>query len=138
MTTEGVLKGGSLKRMVEEKRWTKDDFDRMMGTPWRMRPQRPEDLDAAVRVELPEVEPGMRLMPEIPGHEAIPRNLYVKRSDVEGHYTPGCEGCNAIQVGLPPRAHNSECRFGSILRLSHHCKSRYLLHRIRNLFNQQV
>ena len=110
MTTEGVLKGGSLKRMVEEKRWTKDDFDRMMGTPWRMRPQRPEDLDAAVRVELPEVEPGMRLMPEIPGHEAVPRNLYVKRSDVEGRYTPGCEGCNAIQVGLPPRAHNSECR----------------------------
>ncbi len=110
MTTEGVLKGGSLKRMVEEKRWAKDDFDRMMGTPWRMRPQRPEDLDAAVQVELPEVEPGMRLMPAIAGHEAIPRNLYVKRSDVEGQYTPGCEGCNAIQVGLPPRAHSSECR----------------------------
>ena len=107
---EGVLKGGSLKKMVEEKRWVKDDCSQMMGTPWRMRPQRPEDLDAAVRVELLEIEPGMRLMPAIADHEVVPRNLYVKRSDVEGQYTAGCKGCNVIQVGLPPRAHNNECR----------------------------
>ena len=34
----------------------------------------------------------------------------MKRRDVEGQFTPGCPGCIAIQVGLPARSHNSECR----------------------------
>lgn len=110
MTEEGVIKGGSLKRTPEEKRWSKEGFEKLCGTPWNLRPQRAEDLDAAIRIELPEVGPG-RLMPEPADREAgMTRNLYVKKKDVEGNFTPGCAGCNAIQVGLPVRSHSAECR----------------------------
>ena len=52
----------------------------------------------------------MRLMPD-PDREAGPgRNLYVKKSDVEGNHTPGCPGCHAIMVGLPARPHSNESR----------------------------
>ena len=110
MTEEGVIKGGSLKRTPEDKRWSKEGFEKLCGTPWNLRPQRAEDLDAAIRIELPEVGPG-RLMPEPADREAgMSRNLYVKKKDVEGNFTPGCAGCNAIQVGLPVRSHSAECR----------------------------
>lgn len=110
MTEEGVIKGGSLKRTPEEKRWSKEGFEKLRGTRWNLRPQRAEDLDAAIRIELPEVGPG-RLMPEPADREAgLTRNLYVKKKDVEGNFTPGCAGCNAIQVGLPIRSHSAECR----------------------------
>ena len=62
MTDKGVIKGGSLKRMTVEDRWTKDGLDKLRGTPWKMRPQSIEDIDAAVAIDLPEA-PG-RLMPE--------------------------------------------------------------------------
>ena len=110
MTKDGVIKGGSVKRMPEEKRWSTEDFDQMCGTPWKMRPQKPEDLDAPIAIAMPAVEPGVRLMPVPADRDSLPRNLYVKKADVEGNYTAGCEGCNAIQVGLPARAHSSECR----------------------------
>ena len=90
MTEEGVIKGGSLKSTPEEKRWSKEGFEKLCGTPWNLRPQRAEDLDAAIRIELPEVGPG-RLMPEPADREAgMTRNLYVKKKDVEGNFTPGC------------------------------------------------
>ncbi|CAL1158697.1 unnamed protein product, partial [Cladocopium goreaui] len=110
MTKDGVIKGGSVKRMPEEKCWSTEDFDQMCGTPWKMRPQKPEDLDAPIAIAMPAVEPGARLMPVPADRDSLPRNLYVKKADVEGNYTAGCEGCNAIQVGLPARAHSSECR----------------------------
>ncbi|CAJ1387436.1 unnamed protein product, partial [Effrenium voratum] len=101
--TEGV-KGGSVKRVPDETK-----FDQMCGTPWKMRPKRPEDL-VAPAVALPAVPEGVRLMPE-PSDKGSGqvRNLYVKKADVEGNFTPGCDGCNAI-VGLPARSHSVECR----------------------------
>ena len=87
------------------KRVPETRFDQMCGTLWKMRPKRPEDL-----VALPAVPEGVRLMPE-PSDKGSGqvRNLYVKKADVEGNFTPGCDGCNAI-VGLPARSHSVECR----------------------------
>ena len=107
MTKEGVIKGGSLKRLTVEERWA--DVELFRGTPWKMRPKSEEDVEAAaVRIELPAAEG--RLMPEPVARDSGPRNLYVTRRDVEGNYTAGCPGCIAIQVGLPARAHSTECR----------------------------
>ncbi|CAK9049785.1 Retrovirus-related Pol polyprotein from transposon TNT 1-94 [Includes: Protease [Durusdinium trenchii] len=107
MTKEGVIKGGSLKRLTVEERWA--DVELFKGTPWKMRPKSEEDVEAAaVRIELPAAEG--RLMPEPVARDSGPRNLYVTRRDVEGNYTAGCPGCIAIQVGLPARAHSVECR----------------------------
>ena len=55
ITKQGMIKGGSPKRMPEAKRWSNQEFDQLVGTPWKMRPQGGENLDAPVRVELPEV-----------------------------------------------------------------------------------
>ena len=109
MTKDGVIKGGSIKRMSPKDRWDASDLESLVGTPWNLRPKTPEDVDSLpVRIELPAAEG--RLSPEVSSKDAIPRNLYVKRRDVEGQFTPGCPGCIAIQVGLPARSHNSECR----------------------------
>ena len=48
------LKGVSVKRKPPEERWSKEGFDKLKGTPWKMRPQSEEDIDAPIRIELPE------------------------------------------------------------------------------------
>ena len=109
MTSDGVLKGGSVKRMPSQERWDPSDLDGLRGTPWNLRPKLAEDVDSLpVRIDLPAAEG--RLTPEPAQRDGAPRNLYVTKKDVEGHYTAGCPGCIAIQVGLPARSHNSECR----------------------------
>lgn len=110
MTSEGVWKGGSVKRVTAEQRWDPAGLDEVVGVPWNLRPRRVEDIDAVpVRIDLPPAEG--RLTPEAVEKEPGPaRNLYVKRKDVEGHYTLGCPGCIAIQTGLPARSHSAECR----------------------------
>eukprot|EP00438_Fugacium_kawagutii_P000480 Skav216940 [mRNA] locus=scaffold3396:50058:57739:+ [translate_table: standard] len=109
MTPEGVWKGGSIKRVPLEQRWDDEDFEKLRGTPWNLRPRLAEDVDSLpVRIELPPAEG--KLSPDPAVRDSGPRNLYVKRKDVEGHFTPGCPGCIAIQTGLPVRSHNSECR----------------------------
>lgn len=73
-----------------------------------MRPQSEEDVDAAVRIDLPEATE--KLSPEPVKKDFLARNLYVTRKDVEDNPTAGCPGCIAIAVGLPARAHSAECR----------------------------
>ena len=109
MTAEGVLKGGSIKRMPVKECWDPSDLDVLRGTPWSLRPKSAEDVDSLpVRIDLPDAEG--KLTPDPVPRDSAPRSLYVTRKDVEGNYTPGCPGCLAIQTGLPVRSHNSECR----------------------------
>ena len=108
MTDKGVIKGGSVKRKPLEDRWSKEGFDKLRGTPWKLRPQSEEDIDAAIPIDLPPA--AGRLLPEPAGKESGPRNLYVTKKDVEGNPTPGCPGCIALSIGLPARTHSSECR----------------------------
>ena len=110
MTPDGVWKGGSIKRVPSDKQWDLEDFDKLKGTPWNLRPKTAEDVDALpVRIPIPQGEG--RLTPEaaIKDKDSGPRNLYVTKKDVEGNYTVGCPGCIALQTGLPVRSHNAEC-----------------------------
>ena len=111
MTSEGVIKGSNVKRMTQQERWDPSDMEKLRGTPWNLRPRMAGDVDSLpIPIELPKVEEGEKLLPEPAQRDSAPRSLYVKRKDVEGHYTPGCPGCIALQVGAPVRSHNSECR----------------------------
>ena len=111
MTSEGVIKGSSVKRMTQQERWDPSDMEKLRGTPWNLRPRMAGDVDSLpIPIELPKAEEGEKLLPEPAQRDSAPRSLYVKRKDVEGHYTPGCPGCIALQVGAPVRSHNSECR----------------------------
>ena len=57
MTAEGVLKGGSIKRMPVKERWDPSDLDGLRGTPWSLRPKLAEDVDSLpVRIDLPDAE----------------------------------------------------------------------------------
>ena len=58
-------------------------------------------------------QPTQRLTPAV--GDGGPRQLYVRKKDLEkedGTYddTPGCKGCEALMVGLPPVTHNMTCR----------------------------
>ena len=109
MTPEGVWKGGSIKRLPPEKQWDPEDFDSLKGSPWNLRPKATEDVDSLpVAIAVPLA--GGRLTPDPVARDSGPRNLYVTKKDVEGHYTVGCPGCIALQTGLPARSHNAECR----------------------------
>ena len=108
MTNEGVIKGGSVKRQPLEQRWSAEGFDGLKGTPWQLRPRSTEDVDGVVPIDLPEVQG--RLAPVPVPRDGGPRNLYVRRRDVEDNWTVGCPGCIALQTGLPARAHSAECR----------------------------
>eukprot|EP00435_Cladocopium_sp_Y103_P058260 s42_g20.t1 len=102
MSKDGVIKGSSVKRMSQHDRWDPKDLSDLKGTPWNLRPKAVEDVDSLpVKIELPAVEG--KLTPEPVQRDGAPRNLYVKRKDVEGNYTLGCPGAEcrtAVQQRL--------------------------------------
>ncbi|CAE7245381.1 unnamed protein product [Symbiodinium sp. CCMP2592] len=107
MTTQGVLRGGSLRRMSPEERWNDDEFDKLQGVPWKpMASEESRRTEAPVKVDLPE----MVGPTEVATRASGARNLYVMRSDVENDPTPGCPGCEAIMLDLPAVTHNQFCR----------------------------
>ena len=107
MTTFGVLRGGSLRRMTPEERWNDEEFEKLQGVPWKpMASEESRRVEAPVKVDLPE----MVGPTEVATRASGARNLYVMRSDVEGDPTPGCPGCEAIMLDLPAVTHNQFCR----------------------------
>lgn len=76
MTSEGVIKGGSLKRMPVDVRWDKREFLKLKGTPWKLRPKGPEDVDAPIHIELPEASGP--LSPNPVERDFAHRQLYVR------------------------------------------------------------
>ena len=44
-------------------------------------------------------------------HEAIPRQVFITRADLEENgYTVGCPGCKAVLRGTTRQLHSKECR----------------------------
>ena len=108
MTERGIMKGNSLSRRPPEEQFKYERFGELRGLPWRLQ----ERLrgPGEIRIPLPDV---LGERPARPAQEdVVPRNLYVKRSDIEKFgTTPHCPGCEAALLELPNRAHNHECRF---------------------------
>ena len=108
MTERGIMKGNSLSRRPPEEQFKYERFGELRGLPWRLQ-ERLRDA-GEMRIPLPDV---LGERPARPAQEeVVPRNLYVKRSDIEEFgTTPFCPGCEAAMLELPNRAHNAECRF---------------------------
>ena len=113
MTETGVYKGTSVKRMPEGQRWNKEGLDKLLGAPWKLRPnlKEKEDVDTTVVVELPATTEKLNPVPRDSG----PRNLYVRRKGLKNEdgsddFTPGCPGCHAVMLGLPAVTHDPHCR----------------------------
>ena len=90
--------------MPERQRWSKENFSKLLGAPWKLRPnlKDKEDVDTTVVIKLPEATEKLTPVPRDSG----PRSLYVRRKDLKkpdgsDDFTPGCPGCHAVMLGLP-------------------------------------
>ena len=73
MTSEGVIKGSSVKRMTQQERWDPSDMEKLRGTPWNLRPRMAGDVDSLpIPIELPKAEEGEKLLPEPAQRDSAP------------------------------------------------------------------
>ena len=88
----------------------------IIGLPWKLAPkleglEKGASLPAQIEVELPpQVEDQKVEEPKKRGYR--PRGIYIRR-DVELEeygYTPGCDGCEAAQLGLSHKHHSMACK----------------------------
>jgi hypothetical protein len=111
-TDDGVVRAWTVKRMIEEERWSAEAIRNMKGTPSQPNPLKPGlSVPIAVNVENENAEAELD---ELAGRreEMNARRTYPKARDFEAHgYTNGCEGCRRQQAGgMKPRGHNDKCR----------------------------
>ena len=109
-TASGVVMARIVRRKPLDSRWSQDEVDRVRGTTRNPAPgiyvslrstvvmsPAGEQWDPVQPAEL--TEPGMRA-----------RRARLRPADFVKHgYTLHCDGCRAIQEGLPSRNHNEVC-----------------------------
>ena len=107
----GVVKARDFRRKPENgARWSTEDFDKFVGTPWEPYPGAGGGFEIKSKVRLPtETE---RIMETIKGKEDYaPRRLRIKKEDLEKYgYTVGCPGCRAANRGATAVGHTEACR----------------------------
>ena len=116
-TPTGVQRSWSIKCKAGSDRWDQAMMEVMIGLPWKLTPKlegldKGVSLPAQIEVELPpQVEDDKEAeRPRKRGYR--PRGIYIRR-DVELEeygYTPGCDGCEAAQLGLSHKHHSMACK----------------------------
>ena len=112
-TPGGVVKAYSIRRKIDEERWSKQAVEGMKGTPDQMKPG-----PGAVGGGGPPVDFGGGAMDDLePDHVEKPPVLETRRFRItptmleEHGYTDGCDGCQRKRAGLRGHAAHSEvCR----------------------------
>ena len=119
----GVNKSGahlvrSIKRVPEEKRYSKDNLEWVQWVPWH-RYKGAEDADGEIPEGVP-VEERLTSGGQVDGgvpkviiktREKAPRDFGITIEDARKYgYTKGCEGCNSWFRGLSRQPHTEECR----------------------------
>ena len=96
-TTEGTFRTRTIKRMVVEKRWNRDNVHCAVGTTWRPMPGGDDDdVMPAVQIGIKDDSIAVE-RPKTREEHSMPRHVYIQRWDVEEHgATAGCPGCAAI------------------------------------------
>eukprot|EP00435_Cladocopium_sp_Y103_P027163 s2252_g6.t1 len=115
-TPTGVQRCWSVKCKPEPDRWDRALMEVLIGLPWKLRPRlegRDQDAELPRQIEVvlpPQVEEAKAEEPRKRGYK--PRGIYIRR-DVELEeygFTPGCDGCEAAQLGLSHKHHSMACR----------------------------
>merc|ERR1712051_420987 len=99
-----VVKAYTVKRRLEEERWSLEEINNVRGTHGKPTPGS-NKLRIPVRVRVPEKP--------IPKEEktSTPRGVRTEKTDFEKYgYTDGCEGCIRMQTGGERRSHTQQCR----------------------------
>ena len=110
-TPTGVVRARTVKRRVEEDRWSAEEALAIRGTPWDPTPGTdPELLPTAVRRPPPADEPTPDRAPAEPGMSA--RRAPLRKADFMKYgYTDGCPACANYEAGHSTRVgHNELCR----------------------------
>ena len=111
MTTEGVMKARTVRRLPGPDRWDQEDWENLKGLPWAWKPIRTKMPGSS---PIPISDAPLPLPAAAEKAAAKPRRFYIRKADVQRYgYTPGCRGCEAIVVGDPTfaaRNHSEKCR----------------------------
>ena len=110
-TKEGVIKARDIRRRgTKEEQWDLGKFNEFRGVPWEPVPGR-EGIEIKARINMPRDREPVR--PPMVGEEreAVPRRVKITREQVRTMgFTVGCQGCRAVNRGLPAVIHSEECR----------------------------
>ena len=110
-TASGVIKARSIRRKLEEERWSSTALQNLTGTPWDPTPGTAAAQGGTTAGELDEKkDPILPKEHTEPGHLA--RRTRLTREDFEAHgFTPGCYGCRLLREGGEKSGgHNEVCR----------------------------
>ena len=110
-TASGVIKARSIRRRLEEERWSSTALQNLTGTPWDPTPGTAAAQGGTTAGELDEKkDPILPKEHTEPGHLA--RRTRLTREDFEAHgFTPGCYGCRLLREGGEKSGgHNEVCR----------------------------
>ena len=111
MTSDGVKKARTFRRLPEPDRWTLEAWDELKGLPWLWTPPRtkmPRSSPIPISdAPLPVQVAGEKEPPK-------PRRFHIREPFIEKYgWTPGCRGCEAALRGdpnEPSRNHIETCR----------------------------
>ena len=105
-TPSGVFRARNVYRRALQERWDRSYMDSIVGSPWQMKPL--TDSDSNTQVPRALTDPGTG--GDHQGMDIVPRRAKITRADLTNYgYTPGCKGCESIQLGKPQRLHSEEC-----------------------------
>jgi hypothetical protein len=111
-TENGVVRAWTVRRKVEEERWSAEAIQKMRGSPAQPNPMMPGiAIPIAVNIEK-ENEDGEPVVVEMRRDEIKARRVYLKAEDFQVHgYTEGCDGCRRSKTGgMQARNHTEACR----------------------------
>lgn len=114
---DGIKCCRTVKRIPEEKRWSRDCVDWVCWAPWnRYRDAVDADGDVPEGVPTQDEEKedrgeGKERTVCVDVREKVPRDFYISKKDAERHgYTRGCGGCSSWFKGLGRQPHTEACR----------------------------
>ena len=107
---KGVWRTRTVRRKTAEERWNPETLELIGGVPWRVDGSEADGEDLKTEVTVMDEHYKERVREGATG-EAVPRRMYIKKSDVEEHgYTARCPGCISILRRTARQEHTAECR----------------------------
>ena len=111
-TSDGIYKARSIRRKIEDQRWSVEEINKITGTPWKPY-QYSEDDKILTRPPDPVLDTGESVQGahKSVDENIVPRTFAIQRRDLVNHgYTPACPGCYAAANDRKHKPHTPACR----------------------------